>query len=191
MRMYQTTRATMTLLGAAAAGLLLWISTRLDTHTTGGYWAVYGLLAAAGLTMALAQLFGGWTKWGWPTLSAPVFLLAFLPVLIVGAWIIVVNQPHPNWFRNHAGAWSGDIGVRSFVSEMIRYASVIAFGIGLSLGLTFDTTGPRRKVVEEPIEEPLEAPATHDGAADEPVARERSGGFLHRRQPVRSGDPEA
>jgi hypothetical protein len=187
MRMYQTTRATMTLLGAAAAGLLLWISTRLDTQTTGGYWAVYGLLAAAGLTMALAQLFGGWTKWGWPTMSAPVFLLAFLPVLIVGGWIIVANQPHPNWFRNHVSAWSGDIGVRSFVSEMIRYASVIAFAIGLSFGLTFDTTGPRRKVVEEP----LEASTMHDGVADEPVGRERSGGLLHRRQPVRTGDPEA
>jgi hypothetical protein len=108
-------------------------------------------------------------------------------VLIVGGWIIVANQPHPNWFRNHVSAWSGDIGVRSFVSEMIRYASVIAFAIGLSFGLTFDTTGPRRKVVEEP----LEPPTMHDGVADEPVGRERSGGLLHRRQPVRTGDPEA
>ena len=32
-----------------------------------------GIVAGAGLTMALSQLFGGWTKWGWPRISAGVF----------------------------------------------------------------------------------------------------------------------
>jgi hypothetical protein len=180
MRMYHTTRATMTLLGAAAAGLLIWIATRLNDHTTGGYWAVYGLIAAAGLTMALAQLFGGWTKWGWPTVSVAVLLLAFLPVLIAGGWIVLAHQPNSNWFRNHVLAWSGDIHIRSFVRDVSEYGSVIAFAIGLTFGFTFDTTGPRREVAGAPA-----TATTHDGvAADEPVARERRGGFLRRRDKV-------
>jgi hypothetical protein len=179
MRMYHTTRATMTLLSAATAGLLIWIATRFDDHATGGYWAVCGLIAAAGLTMALAQLFGGWTKWGWPTVSAAVFLLAFVPVLIAGGWIVVAHQPHPNWFRNHILAWSGDIHIRSFVRDMFEYVSVIAFAIGLTFGFTFDTA-PRRAVSEPPV-----TAARDDGvAADEPVARERRGGFLRRRDRV-------
>ena len=178
--MYHTTRASMTLLSAGVAGLLIWIATRLDDQTTGGYWAVYGLIAAAGLTMALAQLFGGWTKWGWPTVSAAVLLFAFVPVLIAGGWIVVAHQPHPNWFRNHVLAWSGDIHIRNFVGDLSGYASVIAFAIGLTFGFTFDTTGPRREVVGEPA-----TVTTHDGvASDEPVARERRGGFLRRRDRV-------
>jgi hypothetical protein len=185
MRMYGTTRASMTLLGAAVAGLLIWVATRLNDHTTGGYWAVYGLIAAAGLTMALSQLFGGWTKWGWPTLSVTVLLLGFLPVLIAGGWIVLGHQPHPNWFRNHVLSWSGDIGIRGFVKDMAEYVSVIAFGIGLTFGLTFDTTGPRREVAAGPVGATTATTTPHDGrAADEPVARERRGGFLRRRDRV-------
>ena len=50
--MYGLTRGTVTLLGAAVAGLLIWLATQINDHSTGGYWAVYGLIAAAGLTMA-------------------------------------------------------------------------------------------------------------------------------------------
>jgi len=183
MRMYGTTRAMATLLGAAVAGLLIWIATRLNDHATGGYWAVYGLIAAAGLTMALAQLFGGWTKWGWPMLSAAVFLAAFLPVLVVGGWIVVAHQPHANWFRNHVLAWSGDIHVRSFVKDMAEYVSVLAFGIGLTFGFTFDTAGPRRRVAGEPSATAGPTGVARDGeVADEPMARERRGGFLRRRE---------
>jgi hypothetical protein len=177
MSMYSTTRATATLLGAGVAGLLIWVATQIDDTTTGGYWAVYGIIAAAGLTIALAQLVGGWTKWGWPRLSAQVFLIGFLPALIVGGWIVLGHQPHPNWFRNHVLAWSGDIHVRGLVQDLSEYVSVIAFGLGLLFGMTFDTSGPRR--IAPPVAEPAAAPERDGVAADEPIARERRG-FLRR-----------
>jgi hypothetical protein len=62
--MYGLTRATTTLIAAAVAGLLIWFATQVDDDHVGGFWAVYGLIAGAGLVMALSQLLGGWTKWG-------------------------------------------------------------------------------------------------------------------------------
>ncbi|MGZ4281511.1 MAG: hypothetical protein ACXVQ4_05390, partial [Gaiellaceae bacterium] len=106
--MYGLTRGMVTLLAAGVAGLLVWVATQIDDGTTGGYWAVYGILAGAGLVMALSQLLGGWTKWGWPRLSANVLLLAFIPTLIAAGWVVVAHQPHPNWFRNHVLNWSDD-----------------------------------------------------------------------------------
>src|SRR5258705_13355186 len=116
--MYGLTRATVTLIAAAIAGLLIWIATQIGVGTNGEYWATYGILAGAGLVMALSQLLGGWTKWGRPTLSPMVFLLAFVPALIAVGWIVVFHQPHGNWFRSHAVSWSGDIGIAGFVSDM-------------------------------------------------------------------------
>ena len=170
-RMYGVTRATMTLLGAAVAGFLIWLATQINDHTTGGYWAVYGLIAAAGLVMALSQLLGGWTKRGFPRLSANVFLWAFIPVLIVAGWVVVAGQPHPNWLRNHIVNWSGDIHVRGLVNDLKEYIPVLAFGIGLVFGYTFDTSGPRlaRPGVTRRRE------TTFDGdVADEPTTAERT-----------------
>jgi hypothetical protein len=140
--MYGLTRATVTLIAAAVAGLLIWIGTQVTPNTNGKYWLDLGLVAAAGLVMALSQLLGGWTKWGWPRLSGSVFLLAFVPVLIVAGWILLYLQPGSNWFADHVSSWSGDLHIRGFVEDMAKYAPVLAFGIGLVLGYSFDTTGP-------------------------------------------------
>jgi hypothetical protein len=140
--MYGLTRGLVTLLAAGVAGLLIWLSTQVGDESTGGYWAVYGLIAAAGLVMALSQLLGGWTKGGMPRLSANVFLLAFIPVLIAAGWVVVAHQPHPNWARNHVLSWSGDIGILGLVRDLAEYVSVLAFGIGLVFGYSFDTTPP-------------------------------------------------
>ena len=75
--MYGLTRATTTLLAAAVAGFLIWLASQFSNHHEGGYWAIMGLLAGAGLVMALSQLLGGWTKWGWPRLSASFLLFTF------------------------------------------------------------------------------------------------------------------
>jgi len=159
--MYGLTRGLVTLLAAGVAGLLIWFSTQVNDETTGGYWAVYGLIAAAGLVMALSQLLGGWTKGGLPRLSANVFLLAFIPVLIAAGWVVVAHQPHPNWARNHVISWSGDIGISGLVKDLAEYVSVLAFGIGLVFGYSFDTApsetgevvGPDRRTAAVPASE--------------------------------------
>lgn len=158
--MYGLTRATVTLIAAAAAGLLVWIATQIGDDSNGGYWAVYGLLAAAGLVMALSQLLGGWTKWGWPRLSISVFLWAFLPVAIAVLWIVIFHQPDGGLGRNHIRNWSDDLGIREFVKDFDEYLGVLAFGLGLVFGFSFDTTGP---IVREARREPAAAPRVERG----------------------------
>src|SRR4051794_29077036 len=172
--MYGLTRGTVTLLGAAGAGLLVWLATQVDDGSTGGYWAVYGLIAAAGLLMAFSQILGGWTKWGWPRLSLNVFLLGFLPVLIAAGWVVVAHQPDANWFRSHVLGWSDDIGILGLVRDLTEYVAVLAFGVGLVFGFTFDTSGP---ATYGPFGRRRRAAAIPAGGAapppeDEPTARE-------------------
>jgi hypothetical protein len=197
--MYGVTRATTTLIAAAGAGLLIWIATQLNNAHEGGYWGILGLMAGAGLAMALSQLLGGWTKWGLPRLSASVFLLAFVPVAVVALWVIFAGEPHHGWFHNHVMAWTRDIHVSGLVTDMLQYIPVLAFGAGLVFGFSFDTTGPRRVTAVEDrtvARRRTVAPAatTDAAAADEPVTAERRatatptrGRFLRRdRQPVAS-----
>src|SRR5919112_802302 len=96
--------------------------------------------------MALSQILGGWTKWGWPRLSAGVFLLGFLPVLALGGWVLLARQPAD--FFNTSN-WSRDWGIDGLVSDLGELVAPIAFLIGLTLGLSFDTTGPRHVVATD------------------------------------------
>jgi len=159
------TRAAATLLAAAVAGLLIWTATQVGDEATGGYWAEYGILAAAGLVLGLSQLAGATRNTGRPLLSLPTLALAFLPVLIVVAWIAAFHQPHANWFRTHVVNWSGDVGVAGFVNDLTDMIGVLTFGLGVVLGFCLVTTGARRAV--EPGA-PLDR-----RAADEPLTPER------------------
>ena len=189
------TRGISTLAGATVAGILLWFATQVGAETTTEYWATYGLIAAAGLTMALSQILGGWTKWGWPRFSLGVFALGFLPVLVAGGWVLLARQP-ADWMNT--SNWSRDFGIDGLVADLGNILPAIAFGIGLTFGLSFDTAGPSREVVEkehvhhehtrdadapltadpEPYATPLPAPAADtrrdadadgDGYVDRPV----------------------
>jgi hypothetical protein len=189
--MYGVTRATTTLLGAGVAGLLIWIATQISNDHVGGYWARIGLVAGAGLVMALSQLLGGWTKRGWPRLSLPVLVIGFVPVAVVSLWIILAGEPSNGWFHNHVMSWTGDIHVSGLVTDLLYYIPVLAFGSGLVFGYSFDTTGPmvrdRDVVVDRGEAEapPAErrglfgrrrtvTPVTTGGrAADEPLTAER------------------
>jgi hypothetical protein len=138
------TRGISTLAGAAVAGILLWFATQVGTETATEYWSTYGLIAAAGLTMALSQILGGWTKWGWPRFSLGVFLIGFLPVLVAGLWVLLARQPD-DWFNT--SNWSRDLSIYGAVADLGNILPAVAFGIGLTFGFSFDTAGPRREVV--------------------------------------------
>jgi hypothetical protein len=177
------TRTASTLLGAALAGALLWLAAQIGRHTTGGYWAAYGIVAAAGLVLALSQLRG---RGGNPQ---GTFLLAFVPVFVVAGWILIAMQPHSNWFRSHALAWSGDIGVRDVVHDVGTWLGVLALGIGFVFGVALEPGLLRRRrrepeVAPQPVPEgttapapapapaPASAPPPAEAAANEPLADE-------------------
>lgn len=168
--MHGLTRGAMTLIGVAVAGLLLWLATQADAGSNGGYWAFIGLTAAAGLTIALSQLLGGWTKWGWPTISTNVLLIAFVPALVAGGWVILADQPGSNWFQRHAADWAGDIGLGGVLEDLTSLLPAIAFGLGLLFGLVFDTTGPR---IRKP-ETAEQARREDEVVATEPITAERT-----------------
>jgi hypothetical protein len=195
---YGLTRAATTLIGVLAAGLLLWLGTRVlpgsEEATSDEYWATVGLVAAAGLTMALSQLLGGWTKWGWPRVSGMVFLLGFLPALILGGWLLAGGEPGSYWLGRHVRGWSDDIGIDGFVGDLKMMFPAIAFGIGLVFGFTFDTTGPRVRTTGAPAAGAVPEPQATDGDGDGDERRVhiREGGAPMQQEPEpapRSGRP--
>jgi hypothetical protein len=182
--MYGLTRATTTLIAAGVAGLLIWFATQINDNNRGGFWAVYGLIAGAGLLMALSQLLGGWTKWGVPRLSATFLLTAFVPIAVVSLWIILAAEPGNAWFHRHVLSWSNSLHIHGLVNDLKEYVPLFAFGIGLVFGYSFDTAGPRRAAAVPP--EPTTTARRRglfgrrrttavdgDGVADEPVTRDR------------------
>lgn len=173
--MVGTVRGVFTVAGAGIAGLLVWIATQIDPNGLGGYWAVYGILAGAGLTMALSQLVGGWTKWGWPRVSLGVFLIGFLPALVAAGWVLLAAQPDANWAQRHVSAWSGDIGIRGLVGDLREYLAVLAFGLGLVLGFTFDTAGPLRRRAPVGATPSAAEPVADDGRSTVPPDRTHTG----------------
>ena len=184
--MYHLTRAATTLLGAAVAGVLLWLATQTlstnGTSSAGEYWGAVGLVALAGLTMALSQLLGGWTKWGWPRLAVRVFLIAFLPVLIVGGWMLAAGTPGDDWLGSHVRNWSGDLGISGLVNDLGMMVPAIAFGVGLVFGFTFDTTGPRVRETR-----PATAEATPETAPTQTPTKPREKVDEREREPVAVG----
>jgi hypothetical protein len=171
--MYGMTRATTTLLAGGVAGLLIWFATQINDHSRGGFWAVYGLIAGAGLLMALSQLLGGWTKWGMPKLSGSFLLLAFVPIAVVSLWIVLAAEPGNGWFHRHVVAWSGDIHISGLVNDLKEYVALFAFGIGLVFGYSFDTSGPKRRAVPATGKTAATGPVDRR-AADEPTSAERA-----------------
>jgi hypothetical protein len=167
MTAYGVRRGLFTLLGAASALFLVWVATLPDRSTTGGYWAAYGIIAGAGLALPVSQLLGGWTKGGWPRISAGVFLLGFLPAFVVVPWILLATQPPGGWERGRLIGWTNDIGVWHFVSGIDPFKAALAFSFGALLGLTLDTSGPRVVPASATV-------ADYEPAvADEPVTAER------------------
>jgi hypothetical protein len=169
------TRAFATLAGAALAGFLIWLATQVGDGTTGGYWATYGIIAGAGIVLAVAQ----WRGWSGNPLA--MFLVTFVPVLVAVGWVAAAAQPEGNWFRDHVTMWSGDIGIENVVRDLAEYVGVLAFGLGIVFGLTFEPSMLRRRrtvragagAVPATTTAPATAPAYERTAADEPTTAER------------------
>jgi hypothetical protein len=108
-------------------------------------------------------------------MSPGTFVLAFLPVLVVGGWILVATQPGSGWEEGRLHSWSNSIGILAAVHAIGLWHGVLAFAIGLMLGLSLDG-------VPAPVAETEPAPAyagpmgtrtTEPRTADEPVTSER------------------
>jgi hypothetical protein len=153
-------RALATLFGAAVAGFLLWLAAQVGRQSTGDYWAACGIVAGAGIVFALSQ----WrSSTGWYPLR--MFLIGFIPVLVVAGWVLLAAQPHSNWFRSHVLNWSADMHIRGAVQDIGTWVGVLALAIGYTFAAAFQPARRRR---------PVEATPSHDAvAADEPVAAER------------------
>ena len=145
------TRGMLTLLGVATTVVLVWLAAQVGDDSTADYWALYGLVAAGGLVMAFSQLLGGWTKWGWPRLSGGVFLLGFVPALVVALWVLGAGQPDENWLQQHVVDWSDTLGLGGVVEDLLDLAGPLAFLAGLTFGFTFDTSGPRIREPGAPV----------------------------------------
>jgi len=164
--LYDVTRGLTTALAAGLAGLLLWTATLVGQQTTVRFWESMGIVAGAGLVVALSQVLGGWTKGMQLRLSPGTFLLGFLPVLVCVGWILTATQPGHGWHDGTLISWSHDAGLMGVVHALGLWHGVLAFGFGLVLGMTLDT-------VPLPAPPPAERVVMDRRAADEPVAAER------------------
>jgi hypothetical protein len=133
-------RGPITLVAAGIAGFLVWLATRINDHSMGGYWAVYAIIAGAGLALAMSQLVGGMTAGARPALSPSVLLFAFVPALIAVGWIAVAGQPHGGTTRGHVLNWSHDLGIGGTVSDLVEHVGILAFGLGALLGFSLVPT---------------------------------------------------
>ncbi|HEY8030181.1 MAG TPA: hypothetical protein VIE38_11780 [Gaiellaceae bacterium] len=174
--LYDATRGLTTVAAAGGAGVLLWTATLVGQHTDQRFWAEMGIVAGAGLVMALSQVIGGWTKGLRMRVSPSTLLLAFLPMLIVVGWIMMASQPHGGWYQPTFHRWTSDIGMLGLVHDTALWHGVLAFGFGLVLGLSFDTVPALEPaVVPAAVAAPVGSrpvPA-RAAAASEPVTAER------------------
>jgi hypothetical protein len=174
--LYDATRGLTTAVAAGVAGLLLWLATLVGVQSVTRFWESMGIVAAAGLVVALSQVIGGWTKGGGLRVSPTTFLLAFLPVLVCVGWILMATQPGNGWHEGTVTSWSHSIGIMGLVHALGLWHGVLAFGFGLVLGLTLDT-------VPAPVVEPVPVTDRPTGTVrdDETMVADRRGPAWRRR----------
>jgi len=175
--LYDATRGLTLALAAALAGLLLYLATQVGQQSTVRFWEEMGIVAAAGLVLALAPVLGGWSSGLQLRLSPGTFLLGFVPVLVVVGWILMATQPGNGWHEGTIVRWSHDMGLMGLIHDLGLWHGALAFGFGLMLGTTMDAVPV---VVEEQV---AVAPATQAlPVADEPATRTRRPWYRRRSQ---------
>jgi hypothetical protein len=168
----------MTATAVGVAGFLLWVATQVGQQSTGRFWAEMGIVAAAGLVLALLPALGGWTSGLRLRVSPGTLILGFVPTLVLVGWILLATQPGGGWHGGRFVGWSHDLGVMGVVHSIGLWHGVLAFGLGAVLGLSLDSVPavePAGAVVvdrtrERPVLRGRPADAT---AADEPLTAER------------------
>jgi hypothetical protein len=166
--LYDATRGLTLALAAALAGLLLYLATQVGQQSTVRFWEEMGIVAGAGLVLALAPVLGGWSSGLRLRMSPGTFLLGFIPVLVVVGWILMATQPGSGWHEGTIVRWSHDIGLMGLIHDLGLWHGVLAFGFGLVLGTTVDAVPV---ALAEPV---AAAPVTRAmPVADEPVATRR------------------
>jgi hypothetical protein len=195
--LYDATRGLTTVVAAGAAGVLLWAATRVGQPTAARFWAEMGIVAAAGLVMALSQVIGGWTKGLQLRVSPGTFLLGFLPVLIVVGWILMATQPGHGWYEGTVVSWSKNAGLMGLIHDLALWHGVLAFGFGLVLGYSFDTVPVAAAepvagaaVARTQMGRPVRATPMDRRAADEPLSAEREAAARSQPQTVTVGPRE-
>jgi hypothetical protein len=170
--MYDVSRGLTLAFAAGLVGLALWGATQVGTQTPGRFWTAVVIVGAAGLVLALANHVGSWTKGLRLRLSPSTFALAFLPALVCVGWILIASQPASGWEEGRIDSWSNTLGILGAVHAIGLWRGVLAFGLGIVLGLSLDGV-------------PAE-PAADASAADEPVTAERRHSAANR---APSGEP--
>lgn len=167
-RLHDTARGVTTLIAAGVVGLLLWLATKVGLQSTARFWASMWIVAGAGLLFALAQTVGGLMNGLRLRISKGTFLIGFLPSLVVIGWIFMATQPGSGWQGERVASWSSSIGVFDVVYALGLWHGVLAFGLGLVLGLSLETVPAAGEVVM--LEDAT--PTQDRWAADEPMAAE-------------------
>jgi hypothetical protein len=172
--LYDTTRGLTLALAAALAGLLLYLATQVGQQSTARFWGEMGIVAGAGLVLALAPVLGGWSSGLRLRMSPGTFLLGFIPVLVVVGWILMATQPGNGWHEGTIVRWSHDMGLMGLIHDLGLWHGVLAFGFGLVLGTTVDAVPVAliEPVAAAPATQPV--PVTDEPAMRRPWYRRRS-----------------
>jgi hypothetical protein len=181
--LYDATRGLATALAAGLAGVLLWLATLVGVQTVTHFWESMGLVAAGGLVVALSQVIGGWTKGHGVRVSPGTFLLAFVPVLVCVGWILMATQPGNGWHEGTVTRWSHQLGILGLVHSLGLWHGVLAFGLGLMLGLTLDTVPAPVEPLDRPVARTRRRDDQDDTAANEPLTAERQRQAAYDRRP--------
>ena len=162
--LYDATRGLSMALAAGVAGLLLYVAAQVGQQSTGRFWAEMGLVAAAGLVLALAPVLGNWTSGLDLRLSRGTLAVGLLPTFVIVGWILLATQPGNGWAEGTIVSWSTDLGLMGVIHSLALWHGVLAFGLGLVLGSCLDA-----------VPAAVPAAATHEDreAADEPLVAEQ------------------
>jgi hypothetical protein len=169
--MRTSSRVTALLVGAVAAGALIWFAGRFDSATQHDFWISTGLVAAAGLVLGLVH--------HRPLAGRNAGLLVVLPILGATIWIVLAAQPAAG---GNVRSWSHDIGIGRVVADLAVNVHVLAFGAALLVGTTAALVRRRVRVTAPAADEP--APENGDAPR---FAVEREGTYETTEEPALKG----